>query len=141
MIVDDNPGDAHLLQFWLERFGCIVKCAKDGNEAIDLFKQRLFDFILMDLDMPSLDGHEATKAIRVSEAELDSPRSAIIAISGLDDKQLSSQCQLNGMDGYFSKPVCPRELAFALAEIRDGSPTPNALRSVSRAYHVIRNKK
>ncbi len=140
LVVDDNVGDAHLLEFWLQRLGCTVHCAKDGSEAISLNSQKVFDFILMDLDMPCVDGYEATRVIRGSEAELSGPRKAIIAISGSEDSQVISQCESNGMDGYFTKPVCPRELAFVLAEINDKSNLPNAKVASKSSSRLVRNK-
>ncbi len=89
----------------LEKSGFVVTTAKDGQEALKFLSEQNFDLILMDIQMPIMDGVEATKAIRTSSAYKDKAQIPIIAITayamtGDKEKFLSA-----GMDDYITKPV------------------------------------
>jgi CheY-like chemotaxis protein len=102
LLAEDNPLNQRLAILLLERWGHEVVLAQDGVEAVTLFGQRPFDLVLMDMQMPEMDGLEATRAIR--EAEADGRRTPIIAMTANamnDDREL---CLAAGMDAFLSKP-------------------------------------
>ena len=108
----------------LEREGHRVTIAANGREALDAWKQGDFDVVLMDIQMPEMDGFEATAAIRQAEQQRgDGSRTPIIAMTAaamLDDRQ---RCLDSGMDDYISKPFHWDDLSRVLAANR-GAPAP-----------------
>jgi CheY-like chemotaxis protein len=124
LLVEDHPVNRKLAVLILERQGHQVTSAENGREALAVLEQRSFDLILMDVQMPEMDGLEATRAIRSSEAASGSrvPIIAMTANAMSGDRQM---CIDAGMDGYVAKPV-KREVMFAeinriLKESRNGT--------------------
>jgi signal transduction histidine kinase/DNA-binding response OmpR family regulator len=113
LVVDDNAVNQKVAQRFLLRFGCNVTMAADGAEAVALCKQRHFDLILMDLQMPVMDGREAARHIRAAEG--DGQRTPIVALTGnVDDAQIES-ARAAGMDDYLTKPLDLDRLQQVLA--------------------------
>ncbi len=102
LLAEDNPLNQHLAILLLERWGHEVVLAKDGIEAVALFGQRTWDLILMDVQMPQMDGVEATRAIR--KAEAGGHRTPIIAMTASAMKEDRELCLAAGMDAFLSKP-------------------------------------
>jgi CheY-like chemotaxis protein len=103
LVVDDNAVNQKVAQRFLLRFGCNVTLASDGAEAVKLCAQRSFGLILMDLQMPVMDGREATQRIR--EAQAGSQRIPIIALTGSTDTAQIESARTAGMDDYLIKPI------------------------------------
>jgi CheY-like chemotaxis protein len=101
----------------LERMGCRVTVAPDGRVAVAAVSAREFDVVLMDLQMPEMDGTAATAAIRRAEERSDR-HVPIIAMTAHAMQGDAERCLATGMDGYIAKPVRPLELAEALRERR-----------------------
>ncbi len=102
LLAEDNPLNQRLAVLLLERWGHDVVLAQDGTEAVSLFGQRDWDLVLMDMQMPNMDGLAATRAIR--EAETEGRRTPIVAMTAnamTADREL---CQEAGMDDFLSKP-------------------------------------
>lgn len=85
----------------LSRLGCVVDTASNGKEALARLSENLYDVILMDLQMPEMDGYEATRIIREKNAERRIP---IIALTANHVKADLERCLETGMDGYLTKP-------------------------------------
>ena len=105
LLVEDNPVNQALGRVILEYFGCHTDLAKNGTEAIRAFDGKRYDLILMDCQMPEMDGYETTHAIRRKEA--DRPRSArtpIVALTAHAMEGDREACLAAGMDDYLSKP-------------------------------------
>ncbi|MCP3915127.1 MAG: response regulator [bacterium] len=104
LVADDNPVNQRLLARILERFGCHVETANDGEEACEALSQMEFALVLMDVQMPGVDGLEATRRVRASEANTGRhvPIVAVSANTSAHDVELG---RLAGMDEYLSKPV------------------------------------
>jgi CheY-like chemotaxis protein len=98
--------------------------ACNGRQAIDLFDERAFDLVLMDVQMPEMDGFEATAAIRARE-KATGHRIPILAMTAHAMKGDQERCLAAGMDGYVTKPIKPAAL---LAAIAAASREPVALR-------------
>lgn len=107
LIAEDNPVNQMVTQGFLKRIGASdIQIAENGRVAVDLFmKNEGFDLILMDLDMPEMDGFEATRVIRQREAQRQWPRSVILALSAHALPQYGRMVLDAGMDGQLIKPV------------------------------------
>jgi len=104
LAADDSPVNRLVLTRMLERFGCVVRGASNGEEAVRIFRQERFDIVLMDCEMPVLDGYEATRQIRVLPAG-DSGHTPIVAITAHAMTGDAEKCRSAGMDGYLTKPL------------------------------------
>tara|TARA_Y100001968_G_scaffold332250_2_gene389682 strand:- start:15280 stop:18957 length:3678 start_codon:yes stop_codon:yes gene_type:complete len=119
LVAEDNPVNQRLVKDVLENRGHRIICVENGQEAVSIVRQQQFDVILMDVQMPVMDGYEATRQIRELETSASIQRNRII---GLTANALSSdrqQCLAVGMDDYLSKPVAASTLLFMLEQ---GSP-------------------
>ena len=109
LVVDDNPVNVKLLKTMLTNMGQSVKTASSGFEAIELCQSTLFDLVLMDVQMPGMDGIETTRQIRAMEHTGSSlPIIAVTAHALPDEKKLILQ---SGLNDYMTKPVNARLLA------------------------------
>jgi len=127
LLVEDNPANQKLASYILRDRGHLVDTAADGLEAISLTEQNRYDVVLMDIQMPGMDGLEATAEIRKREQE--DRRLPIIAMTAHATKDDRDRCLATGMDGYLSKPVSAQEmiaLVESLAAATSGEPQANA---------------
>lgn len=109
LLVEDNPVNQTLALRLLEKRGCTVSIASNGKEALKSLEGESFDLILMDIEMPEMNGFETTKAIRNAE-ELSGAHIPIIAMTAHAMTGDRERCLDAGMDGYVSKPVDSEEL-------------------------------
>jgi len=113
LLAEDNPVNVKFAQKLLERAGHQVTVATNGKLALDQWQSTPFDLILMDVQMPELDGLDATRAIRSREKEMDPrPHIPIIAMTANAMAGDREMCLNAGMDGYVTKPV-KKESLFA----------------------------
>jgi CheY-like chemotaxis protein len=105
-----------LARLLLEKRGHSVTVAGDGRAAIDLLDKHTFDLVLMDVQMPDMDGFEATAAIRAKEKETGRhmPIIALTASAMAGDKE---RCLRAGMDGYVTKPLRRKALFAEMQEV------------------------
>ncbi|TAF68926.1 MAG: PAS domain-containing sensor histidine kinase [Flavobacterium sp.] len=113
LIVEDNKMNRMVLQNSLQYFNCKVTEAENGLEALELVKQNSYDIILMDIQMPEMDGLVTTKIIR-NEFKLNTP---IIALTANAFKTEIENCKNAGMDDYISKPFDENLLIEAIAKL------------------------
>jgi CheY-like chemotaxis protein len=109
----------------LERLGATVDVAKNGVEALNAATRQRFDLILMDCQMPEMDGFQATGAIRASEAA-GGRRTPIIALTANAMQGDRERCVDAGMDDYLPKPVRSDELSLMLEKWVPRSASPSA---------------
>jgi CheY-like chemotaxis protein len=107
LIVDDNLSNIQLLQDYLKRKGYQILTAEDGYQAIQVTRASQPDLILMDIQMPYMDGIEATGHIKTDPQLKDTPIFALTALAMPGDRE---RCLDAGMDDYFTKPVSLRSL-------------------------------
>ncbi len=112
LLVEDNPTNQLVAKGMLKRLGCEVEVADDGAAAVALAEQRLYDVILMDCQMPHMDGYTATRAIR----KLAPPISEvpIIALTASTMSGDEDRCRQAGMTDYLAKPIRSETLAAKL---------------------------
>jgi signal transduction histidine kinase/ActR/RegA family two-component response regulator len=110
LLVDDNELNAMLAKRLLETLGFEVTTAENGAVALDAFSRSRFDIVLMDCQMPVLDGYAATRHIRELEQRLSARRTPVIAITANTLAGDRDKCLAAGMDDYLGKPYTVREL-------------------------------
>jgi CheY-like chemotaxis protein len=113
LLAEDNPLSRKLLSFIVKKCGHAIVCVEDGQQAVMQVHAEEFDVVLMDIEMPVMNGLEATQQIRASQ----SPRVAsipVIGISAHDDPEMLAQCTKAGMNYCLSKSVTQQEMALAL---------------------------
>jgi len=103
LLAEDTDVNARLIVAVLEKAGYEVTLAVDGLQAVKFGEIGDFDLILMDVNMPELDGLEATKRIRAGAAPMRDV--TIIALTADDDPAMQRRCVEAGMNGYLSKPI------------------------------------
>jgi CheY-like chemotaxis protein len=114
LLAEDNPVNQKLAVRLLEKRGHKLTVAKNGREALAALQQEAFDLVLMDIQMPEMDGFEATAAIRESERGTGKHQ-PIVAMTAHAMKGDDRRCLDAGMDGYLAKPIRSEEV-YALLE-------------------------
>ena len=123
LLAEDNPINQTLALAMLERLGCEIVDVDDGCKALAASQKQVFDAILMDCQMPVMDGFEATRRIRASEAARpDGGRVPIIAVTANAIEGDRERCMAAGMDDFVSKPFEMEDLARALSRWVKGGP-------------------
>ncbi|MGE9294698.1 MAG: PAS domain-containing protein [Puniceicoccales bacterium] len=112
LLAEDNPVNCKVACFVLNRFGCSADIANNGLEAFKLFQEKPYDLILMDVQMPEMDGLEATRKIREHSGSSDSPW--IIGLSAAAMQEDADIARQAGMNDFITKPLRPADLEAAL---------------------------
>ena len=124
LLAEDNVVNQHLATRLLVKMGHSVVLAQTGLEAVSQHASGEFDAVLMDVQMPEMDGFQATRAIRDREKALGSPRVPIIALTAHAMSGDREKCLQAGMDHYLSKPLKAQELRDLLQTIGQAKPVP-----------------
>jgi signal transduction histidine kinase len=115
LLVEDNPVNVMVAQKWLEKFGLDVIHAKDGVEGVEKWGECEVDLVLMDCQMPRMDGFEATQRIRAEEAKTDRAPTPIIALTANVTPEDQASCLDAGMDDVLFKPLTRAQLEQTLS--------------------------
>jgi CheY-like chemotaxis protein len=115
LLAEDNPVNQKLVVHLLQRRGHTVAVANNGREAVEIAKHENVDLVLMDVQMPEMDGFQATAAIRTWEQGRRTPL-CIVALTAHAMDGEKERCLANGFDLYLAKPFRPDELDRVLAE-------------------------
>jgi signal transduction histidine kinase/ligand-binding sensor domain-containing protein/ActR/RegA family two-component response regulator len=116
LLAEDNLINQKLTRRLLEGSGCQVTCAMDGMQAVQAFEAQPFDVVLMDVQMPVMDGFEAAAALRELQKSSGN-HIPIIALTANAMKGDRERCLAAGMDGYVTKPIKRSELLRAIADL------------------------
>jgi len=137
LLAEDYPTNQQVAKRHLDHAGYQVDLAEDGEQALEAFKRKHYDLILMDLQMPHMDGYQATKAIRALESALAAmenknahktmPRVPIIAMTAHAMKEYKELCLEAGMDDFLSKPLTKKELLSMVAKWLNSRSRPSNL--------------
>lgn len=128
LLAEDSPDNRFLILKYTEAFPWEITVAENGREALDHFMERKFDLILMDMQMPVMDGYEATRSIRAHEAMSMSNHTPIVALTAHALKDEVKKCLSAGCDIHISKPIRKKDLIERLDDLlrimgsREGSP-------------------
>jgi PAS domain S-box-containing protein len=132
LAADDVPQNLELLQLTLEHFGHRVHCVGDGEGALQAFIEERFDLILMDVQMPGVDGLEASRQIRELEAAEAREPIPIIALTASVLDQDRQAALDSGMNGFASKPLDVSALLWEIARLLGLTDVPSAVVSATR---------
>ena len=114
LVVDDNVVNRQVLQLMLESAGIDSGCAEDGVQALEAMTTGQFDAVLMDIQMPVMDGLEATRRIRAWERAAQRPRAPVYIVSANCLKEHVEAGRAAGADGHLNKPISVAELLSTL---------------------------
>jgi CheY-like chemotaxis protein len=115
LLVEDNPANLRVTQALLETLGCEVRTAVNGLRAVAEYRQGVFDLVLMDCQMPEMDGYQATGAIRQIESILGRS-TPIVALTAHAMDGSREECLAAGMNDQLSKPLTLAVLTSKLLE-------------------------
>jgi CheY-like chemotaxis protein len=122
LLVDDDSINRLVVTRQLQRFGCQVDTAQNGKEALASWQREAYDLILMDCQMPEMDGFTAVRQIRRSEQDQSLSPTFIIALTANAMVGDREACVQAGMDDYLSKPLSMEALREALERIPSKAP-------------------
>lgn len=114
LVAEDNRTNQLVLRRQLEKLGCEPHMVDDGQQALDRLRSDSFDIVLMDCQMPVMDGFEATRTWREEEARLGVDRTPILAVTALTLQAERGECLDCGMDAVLTKPLRQADLHTAL---------------------------
>ena len=117
LVAEDNFVNQRVLTRILERLGCSFDLANNGAEALDLYRRKAFQVVLMDCQMPVCDGYEATTAIRELEAGTARGRVPIVALTAHAADADRDRCLAAGMDIYLTKPISAERVREVLQDM------------------------
>ncbi len=123
LIAEDNPVNQKLLRLMLEMHGHKVRVTSDGKEAVAVFQSEEMDLILMDVQMPGMNGFEATATIRELEKNTGN-HVPIIAVTAHAMPGYKEECLNAGMDNYLAKPFRMQDLFGIIEETLAQLNTP-----------------
>jgi PAS domain S-box-containing protein len=134
LIVEDQPLNQQLAARLMQDFGFRFKLATNGKEAIGLLKEEHFDLVMMDLQMPVMDGYEAAQIIR-REMKMEIPMIAVTAHSSAGERE---HCTEIGFNDYLTKPYRAQELYFRIVSLL-GKELPSSKLSIEDEDHPLRS--
>src|SRR6185437_13443515 len=133
LLVEDHPVNQKVAQKLLERLGLTVHVADNGEIALEKLRGQAYAMVLMDCQMPVLDGYSATRRLREIESEQNKPRMPVIAMTAHAMSGDRERCLQAGMDDYLSKPLDRQLLEQTLARWMQQSPHAVAVAAVPAA--------
>lgn len=123
LVVEDNKVNQKVILAMLAKFGLAPALAENGQAALERLAEAPFDLVLMDCQMPVLDGYAATRMLRARELAEGSRRMPVVALTAHASAGEREKCLMAGMDDYLSKPVSQKRLAEILAHwLREAPP-------------------
>ena len=136
--VEDNEVNQMISDAILTNLGLTVTNARDGAHAVELYSRNEFDLVLMDCEMPGMDGYEASRRIRALEGQTTRLRTPIVAVTAHALTGDREECLQAGMDDYLSKPVSERRMADVLTRWLSAEKTPSAPETIPGALQYER---
>ena len=114
LVAEDNEVNQIVAEGILKALGYDCDIAADGQETLEALERTAYAAVLMDCQMPVLDGYDATRELRRREAERDLPRLPVIAMTASVTEGERERCEAAGMDDFVPKPITPSDLGSAL---------------------------
>lgn len=116
LVAEDNPINQKLVMRLLEKMGYHADVVANGKEAVAALEMIQYDLVLMDIQMPEMNGFEAAQLIRSPKSNVKNHNLPIIALTAQAMPSDKERCLASGMDGYISKPICREQLADTLEQ-------------------------
>jgi len=116
LLVEDNPVNRSVAVGMLESLDCTIVCADDGMASLAALDAESFDLVFMDIQMPRMDGHEATRRIRAEEERIGADPTPIVALTAHSQDEDRAASAEAGMNGHISKPFTRDDLRQAIQE-------------------------
>jgi two-component system, sensor histidine kinase and response regulator len=117
LVADDNLIDQKIALVLLKKLGLQADVASNGVDAVSAVRGYRYDIVLMDIQMPEMNGYEATAAIReLEQATVSGQHIPVIALTGSEDRSDQDRCVEAGMDDYIAKPVIYEQLKYVLSQ-------------------------
>jgi CheY-like chemotaxis protein len=114
--VEDSPVNQKVAVSMLQKLGQFPDMAASGIEALEAMRCKVYDLVLMDCQMPEMDGYEATRIIRTDPVLCPTPNVPIVAMTAHAMKGDREKCIIAGMDDYIAKPIRKSDLEAVLAK-------------------------
>jgi len=105
LVVEDNPTNQFVVAHFLRKLGITLDMAPRGADALAALEARGYDFVLMDIEMPQLDGYETTRELRRRELASGRRRTTVIALSADALPESEERARRAGMDAFLTKPI------------------------------------
>jgi len=139
LMIEDSRYNAFVIQTYLKNTPCELTVTENGEDGIKAFRQGNYDAVLMDIQMPVMDGYEATRAIRRWEAENKLNRTPIVAMTAYVQAEDAERCIEAGADNHLAKPV-KKSALFAMLRSVIGSqkPVADAMSDVRKTIDAAR---
>ncbi len=134
LIVEDNPANMKLASFLMEKAGHSLVCAVDAEMALALARSVRPDLILMDIQLPGMDGFAATALLKQHPSTCHIP---VIAVTSMAMKEDKEKCELAGCDAYISKPLRYQELYAAIDALLTRQELPPAEKPASSSREPL----
>jgi len=122
LLAEDNPVNQRVTTYLLHKLGAQVRCVGNGAEAVEALREETYDLVLMDCQMPEMDGYEATRRIREPDNGVKNAAIPIIALTAHALATDRDKCLAAGMNDYLSKPIDPVRLENVLTRITGIEP-------------------
>jgi CheY-like chemotaxis protein len=134
LVADDHPTNRAVIEIILDLVSAAAVSVENGDQAVAAFKADDFDVVLMDLQMPVMDGLTAIREIRKYEGETERPRTPVLAVTANALSEHVSASRAAGADRHIAKPVTPEGLLEAIsAEVaRARQPAPRTRAAAAR---------
>jgi CheY-like chemotaxis protein len=141
LLADDNPVNCKVGERQLNKLDMIVSVVGNGREALQRSAAQEFDLILMDCQMPEMDGYETTRLIRQGRSGALDPAIPIIALTAHALEGDRDRCLAAGMDDYLTKPLDPKRLADVIMQVMSRRRTARGLPSDPSRFDTIATAK
>ncbi|WP_051142028.1 response regulator [Paucidesulfovibrio longus] len=117
LLAEDSGDNVLIIRLYLKNYPYVIDVAENGEEAVRFFGENEYDLVLMDIQMPGMDGYEATERIRAMEAERGLGRTPIIAVTAHASEEIRRRVLDCGGDAYITKPVPKARLLEAIQSV------------------------
>ena len=134
---DDDRVNSFALQKYAERLGCPITLAGDGQELLELMKRRPYQLVLMDIEMPRMDGVEATRRIRAGEGGEANRAVPVIAMTAHSSGDFTKKLRDAGMDGFLGKPIVFEDFDLRFSAVGDAFHVSGEFQDVASSGFLL----